>query len=112
MTLSVLSFLTGWDEGCMTMTLGERSKLYVAGHKGYGAGGFPAWKYPPNHSLKQWNILCGVVGLQLHVCGSLVPRPPPFFLFFGLHSLLSYKWWQYLAVIAARASLEVPKAKL
>lgn len=79
MTLSVLSFLTGWDEGCMTMTLGERSKLYVAGHKGYGAGGFPAWKYPPNHSLEQWNILCGVVGLQLHVCGSLVLRPPPFF---------------------------------
>ena len=63
----------------MTMSLGERSKLYVAGHKGYGAGGFPAWKYPPNHSLEQWNILCGIVGLQLHVCGSLVPRPPPFF---------------------------------
>ena len=40
----------------MTMTLGERSKLYVAGHKGYGAGGFPAWKYPPNHSLESSGI--------------------------------------------------------
>ena len=28
------------------MAQGEVAKLYIAGHKGYGAGGFPAWGYP------------------------------------------------------------------
>ena len=28
------------------MAQGEIAKLYVASHKGYGAGGFPAWGYP------------------------------------------------------------------
>ena len=96
----------------MTMTLGERSKLYVAGHKGYGAGGFPAWKYPPNHSLES----SGIYYVVLWGCNYMyvVASFPglPHFLFFGLHSLLSYKWWQYLAVITAGTSLEVPKAKL
>jgi len=36
----------GWDEGCMTMKKGEIAKLTIAGHKGYGAKGFPAWGYP------------------------------------------------------------------
>ena len=38
--------LTGWDQGCMTMTKGERAVLTIAGYKGYGAQGFPAWGYP------------------------------------------------------------------
>ena len=36
----------GWDEGCMTMKKGEISKITIAGNKGYGAQGFPAWGYP------------------------------------------------------------------
>ena len=35
----------------MTMSLGERAKLHVAGHKGYGTGGFSAWGIPPNAEL-------------------------------------------------------------
>ena len=36
----------GWDEGCLTMRQGETSRLRIAGHKGYGPQGFPAWGYP------------------------------------------------------------------
>ena len=36
----------GWDEGCLTMHQGEVAKLYIAGHKGYGAQGFSSWGYP------------------------------------------------------------------
>ena len=39
-------FPLGWDEGCLTMRKGEVAKLTIAGHKGYGAQGFPAWGYP------------------------------------------------------------------
>ena len=38
--------LLGWDEGCMTMSLGEKANLHIAGFKGYGAQGFSAWGYP------------------------------------------------------------------
>ena len=30
------------------MAQGERAKLYIAGFKGYGKEGFPAWGYPNN----------------------------------------------------------------
>jgi len=40
----------GWDEGCLTMRQGETSRLAIAGHKGYGPQGFPAWGYPLSHS--------------------------------------------------------------
>lgn len=43
--------IAGWDEGCMTMRKGETSLLTVAGHKGYGAKGFPAWGITPNATL-------------------------------------------------------------
>jgi hypothetical protein len=43
--------IAGWDEGCMTMCLGEKSRINMIGSKGYGAGGFPAWKIPPNAGL-------------------------------------------------------------
>lgn len=33
----------GWDEGMMTMKLGERANLHMSPDYGYGAGGFPAW---------------------------------------------------------------------
>ncbi len=32
----------------MTMKLGEVAKITIAGYKGYGANGFPAWGYPFN----------------------------------------------------------------
>jgi len=38
--------VAGWDEGCLTMRQGESSRLRIAGHKGYGPQGFPAWGYP------------------------------------------------------------------
>jgi len=39
----------GWDEGCLTMRQGESSRLTIAGYKGYGDQGFPAWGYPLLH---------------------------------------------------------------
>ena len=39
----------GWDEGCLTMCQGEVARLTIAGYKGYGAQGFPAWGYPLCH---------------------------------------------------------------
>lgn len=44
--------IAGWDQGCMTMTKGERAVLTIAGHKGYGAQGFPAWGITPNAELQ------------------------------------------------------------
>jgi FKBP-type peptidyl-prolyl cis-trans isomerase len=38
--------IKGWDEGCLTMSEGEVAQLTIAGYKGYGAQGFPAWGYP------------------------------------------------------------------
>jgi len=43
--------ISGWDEGCLMMVKGETSKLILAPEKAYGAGGFPAWKIPPNARL-------------------------------------------------------------
>ena len=34
------------DDGIMTMKKGELGRLYIEPHKGYGAKGFPAFKYP------------------------------------------------------------------
>ena len=42
----VLFSLSGWDEGCMTMSQGEIAKLTIPSAKGYGSRGFPAWGYP------------------------------------------------------------------
>ena len=44
--IKYLLYLAGWDQGCLTMKLGEIAKLTIPGHLGYGAGGFPAWGYP------------------------------------------------------------------
>ena len=50
----------GWDEGCLTMRQGETSRLAIAGHKGYGPQGFPAWGYPLSHSSVQHCTLYSV----------------------------------------------------
>ena len=39
--------VTGWDQGCMGMRVGEERKLVIPADEGYGAGGFPAWGIPP-----------------------------------------------------------------
>ena len=46
---------TGWDEGMLTMRLGEVSLLTIEGFKGYGERGFPAWGYP------WWNEILSTV---------------------------------------------------
>ncbi len=43
--------IRGWDEGCMSMKLGERARLTMTADYGYGAGGFPAWGIPANAGL-------------------------------------------------------------
>ncbi len=43
--------ITGWDQGCLGMKVGEIRKLEIPGHEGYGAGGFPAWGITPNATL-------------------------------------------------------------
>mgnify|MGYP001095834426 FL=1 len=65
--------IRGWDEGFMTMKLGEQARLTITGAKccalieksrdsfvfdltfsgdyGYGEGGFPAWGIPANATL-------------------------------------------------------------
>jgi FKBP-type peptidyl-prolyl cis-trans isomerase len=43
--------IKGWDEGCLTMSEGEVAQLTIAGYKGYGAQGFPAWGITPNAEL-------------------------------------------------------------
>lgn len=50
-TAGVGQVIAGWDEGCLTMKKGETARLTVAGHKGYGARGFPAWGITPNAAL-------------------------------------------------------------
>merc|ERR1711865_1339875 len=43
--------ITGWDQGCLGMHLGEVRKLTIPAHEGYGANGFPAWGIPPGGTL-------------------------------------------------------------
>ena len=43
--------ITGWDQGCLGMKLGEVRKLSIPADEGYGANGFPAWGIPPNGGL-------------------------------------------------------------
>jgi len=35
--------ISGWDEGCMAMHLGEKSLLTITGSYGYGMKGFEKW---------------------------------------------------------------------
>mmetsp|Transcript_28725 Transcript_28725/g.32591 ORF Transcript_28725/g.32591 Transcript_28725/m.32591 type:complete len:113 (-) Transcript_28725:83-421(-) len=45
------SVIKGWDEGVMTMSKGETSKLTCTPDYAYGEGGFPAWGIQPNSIL-------------------------------------------------------------
>mmetsp|Transcript_80147 Transcript_80147/g.221640 ORF Transcript_80147/g.221640 Transcript_80147/m.221640 type:complete len:117 (-) Transcript_80147:103-453(-) len=44
--------ITGWDQGCLGMKVGEERKLVIPANEGYGAKGFPAWGIPPNGTLE------------------------------------------------------------
>mmetsp|Transcript_23395 Transcript_23395/g.35039 ORF Transcript_23395/g.35039 Transcript_23395/m.35039 type:complete len:233 (+) Transcript_23395:34-732(+) len=44
--------ISAWDEGVMTMALGERAVITAQPHCAYGSGGFPAWGIQPNSVLK------------------------------------------------------------
>lgn len=43
--------ITGWDQGCLGMQLGEVRKLTIPAAEGYGAKGFPDWGIPPGATL-------------------------------------------------------------
>lgn len=38
--------ISGWDEGALSMKLGEQSRIKIAAEKAYGKFGFEAWGYP------------------------------------------------------------------
>lgn len=44
--------ITGWDQGCLGMKLGEVRLLVIPSDEGYGAGGFPAWGIPERATLQ------------------------------------------------------------
>jgi len=46
------SVIRAWDEGVMTMALGEKATIEADADYAYGAGGFPAWGIMPNSALK------------------------------------------------------------
>lgn len=43
--------ITGWDQGCLGMAVGEERQLVIPAKEGYGAQGFPAWGIPPGGTL-------------------------------------------------------------
>lgn len=43
--------IKGWDEGVMTMKLGEVARIHCSPDYAYGEGGFPAWGIYPNSEL-------------------------------------------------------------
>jgi len=43
--------ITGWDQGCLGMEIGEVRELLIPAEEGYGAEGFPAWGIPPGGTL-------------------------------------------------------------
>lgn len=43
--------IRGWDEGVLTMKVGETARLNCTPDYAYGAGGFPAWGILPNSPL-------------------------------------------------------------
>ena len=44
--------IKGWEEGVMTMKLGEEASFIMSPDYGYGDGGFPAWGIPPKAHLQ------------------------------------------------------------
>lgn len=45
------SVIKGWDEGVMTMQVGEVARIQCTPDYAYGASGFPAWGIRPNSVL-------------------------------------------------------------
>lgn len=43
--------ILGWDEGVLTMAVGETARLECSPDYAYGDGGFPAWGIPPKAVL-------------------------------------------------------------
>ena len=43
--------IKAWDEGVMTMKVGEVARINATADYAYGAGGFPAWGIMPNSPL-------------------------------------------------------------
>jgi U3 small nucleolar RNA-associated protein 21 len=43
--------ITGWDQGCLGMAVGEERELVIPAKEGYGQQGFPAWGIPPGGTL-------------------------------------------------------------
>ena len=43
--------ITGWDQGCLGMRVGEVREIRIPADEGYGQGGFPAWGIPPGGTL-------------------------------------------------------------
>jgi len=50
-TAGVGGVITGWDQGCLGMEIGEVRELLIPAHEGYGTDGFPAWGIPPGGTL-------------------------------------------------------------
>lgn len=44
--------ITGWDQGCLGMKLGEVRVLVIPSDEGYGSSGFPAWGIPERATLQ------------------------------------------------------------
>mmetsp|Transcript_76216 Transcript_76216/g.247285 ORF Transcript_76216/g.247285 Transcript_76216/m.247285 type:complete len:150 (-) Transcript_76216:106-555(-) len=44
--------ITGWDQGCLGMEIGEVRMLLIPADEGYGKAGFPAWGIPPGGTLE------------------------------------------------------------
>ncbi|KAJ1428412.1 hypothetical protein B484DRAFT_329507 [Ochromonadaceae sp. CCMP2298] len=43
--------IKGWDEGVLTMAVGEIARITCTPEYAYGASGFPAWGILPNSTL-------------------------------------------------------------
>lgn len=43
--------IRGWDEGVISMRIGEVSKIHCTPDYAYGASGFPSWGILPNSEL-------------------------------------------------------------
>jgi FKBP-type peptidyl-prolyl cis-trans isomerase len=43
--------ITAWDEGLLSMPVGESARLVATSDVAYGDGGFPAWGIPPKATL-------------------------------------------------------------
>merc|ERR1711920_345572 len=49
--------ITGWDQGCLGMEIGEARQLIIPAAEGYGEEGFPAWRIPGGATL-EFEIEC------------------------------------------------------